>query len=137
MQLAEKLSGTTRTVANVDTPKTGAQKNVISKYGIKVGDILADSWGYSMTIVEFYKVTKIISSTKVEIVELGHIVTDTDRGGGSYRMPDTENYIGEPVEKIVAQNSYEKPNNLWHIKINDSISLRPWSGRPLYENTWD
>lgn len=109
----------------------------VSKFGIKAGDILADSWGYSMTIVEFYKVTKIISATKIEIVELGHILTDSDRGGGEYVLPDTEHYIGEPIVKQVAQNSYEKQDGRWHVKINSSVSLTPWSGRPLYQNTWD
>lgn len=134
MELAQKLSAdsTPGTVA-----AASAAAEPVSKFGIKAGDILADSWGYSMTIVEFYKVTKIISATKIEIVELGHILTDSDRGGGENVLPDTERHIGEPIVKQVAQDSYEKQNGRWHVKINSSVSLTPWSGHPLYQNTWD
>ena len=43
------------------TKKAAEPKEIISKYGVKVGDILYDVWGYSMTLVEYYKVTAIIS----------------------------------------------------------------------------
>lgn len=136
MKLAEALAGgQSKSIAGADSEHVATE--IVSKFGIKIGDILADSWGYSMTIVEFYMVTKIVSPTKVEIVELGHIVTDTDRGGGETVLPDTERRIGEPIVKQVAQNSYEKIDNTWHIKINSSISLTPWSGHPMYQNTWD
>lgn len=136
MELAQKLSGGNATET---APAVPVAREAVSKYGIKVGDVFECTWGYSMTLVEFYKVTKIISACKVEIVELGHtIVPDSeDRGGGSYRLPDMDRELGEPITKIVSQSGYEKRNGGFHITINDSVSLRPWDGRPCYFNNWD
>ena len=136
MELAEKLAGGNVTETAVVVP---VAKEAVSKYGIKVGDVLECSWGYSMTLVEFYKVTKIVSPCKVEIVELGHkMVPDSaDRGGGSYRLPDMDSEIGEPITKIVSQSGWEKQEGSYHITINDSVKLRPWNGRPCYFNDWD
>lgn len=135
LALAQKLSDADTVPAATPAPVASAE--VVSKFGIKVGDILTDTWGYSMTIVEFYKVTKIVSASKIEIVELGHIVTDTDRGGGETVMPDIDRPVGEPVVKMVAQSSWEKADGKWHIKINDSVNLTPWDGCSKYQNTYD
>lgn len=135
LALAKTLSGTEISEAASVPASVPAQP--VSKFNIKVGDILTASWGYSMTIVEFYKVTKIISATKIEIVELGHIIGDCDCGGGSYRMPDTKNCIGDPIQKIVSQSGYEKQDGRWHVKINSSVNLTPWDGRAKYMNTFD
>lgn len=133
MALAEKLSGGTSPVA---APVVTAPTEIISKYGIKVGDILTGSFGYNMTIVEMYKVTKIVSPCKVEIVEIGADLVDSDRGGGEYLMPNPEKVHGEPVVKNVVADRYHG-GNAYYIKINNSCNLRPWSGGTLYQNTWD
>lgn len=116
----------------------GHTSSPVSRFGVKEGDILYDVWGYSMTLVEFYKVTKIISATKIEIVELGHTLVNSEQGGGEYVLPDTNKEIGERITKIICQNSWEKQDGRWHVKINSSVSLRPYaSNEPVYQNTWD
>lgn len=139
MVLAKKLAETESVPATAAAATRPAAQpaEVVSKYGIKPGDILSASWGYSMTIVEFYKVTKVLSPSKIEIVELGHMISDCDCGGGSYRTPDLNNPIGEPLEKMVSQTSWEKQDGRWHVKINHSISLTLWDGNKKYMNTWD
>lgn len=136
MALAQELSGGSDVAVSAAQPvkPATASAEVVSKYGLKVGDILFDVWGYSMTIVEYYKVTKIISPCKVEIVEIGKNVISCDRGGGETLTPDVDNEIGE---KIVKQIVADRSQNGWHIKINSSISLTRWNGRPNYQNTWD
>ena len=87
-----------------------------------------------MTIVEYYKVTKIVSPCKVEIVEIGSTQISCDQGGGETLMPAPEREIGERIKKQVVA---DRRGSGWHIKINDSVSLTPWDGRPKYQNTWD
>ena len=131
MALAEKLSGNTTPAGTV--PAAAAPSEPVSKYGIKVGDILEDSWGYEQTNVEFYMVTKIISACKIEIVELGHIQSNHQAHGMACDvMPDTNRRIGEPIQKMVSQDSYEKRTGSWHVKISECISLTAWDGRPCY-----
>lgn len=133
MALAKKLSGDQVPASTAPAAPAAAPKEIVSKYGIKVGDILEDSWGYEQTNVEFYLVTKIISACKIEIVELGHKQSDFESHGMACNVvPDLDRRIGEPIQKMVSQGSWEKQNNQWHVKINDSVSLTAWDGRPCY-----
>ena len=101
-----------------------------------VGDILTDSWGYEQTNVEFYMVTKIVSACKVEIVELGHTQTDATSAMSGYVVPDRDRRIGEPIVKMVSQDSYEKRTGGWHVKIDSCISLTAWGGEPEFQSSW-
>lgn len=128
MALAEKLSS-----GNIATETASAPAEIVSKYGIKVGDILEDSWGHEQTNVEFYMVTKIISACKIEIVKLGHIQSNHESHGMACDvMPDKDRPIGDPIQKVVSQSSLEKRDSGWHVKISECISLTAWNGRPCY-----
>lgn len=130
MELAQKLSGE----APIVTAPTAAPDEIVSKYGIKAGDIFVGSWGYNMTIVEFYKVTKIISPCRVEIIKIGTKIVKTDCGGGEYLKADPDVTIGKPIQKNVVKSKY---SDNFHIKINNSCDIRPWDGELRYQNTWD
>lgn len=134
LSLAQKICG-----GNIQDAPASAPAEIKNKYGLKVGDILYDSWGYSMTIVEFYQVTKILSPCKVEIVELGHKAADEDGAVGYYGecLPDTDRVIGEPITKTCQKDKYSRDENAFYIKINRSVSLRPWGGHAVYFNSLD
>lgn len=139
MALAKKLSGdqvpADSVPAAVPAAPAAAPKEIVSKYGIKAGDILEGSWGYSMTLVELYKVTKIVSPCRVEIVEIGADLISADRGGGENLMPNPDKIIGEPIVKNVMADRYSRENT-FYIKT-EYCNIRPWDGRPVYRNTWD
>lgn len=49
-----------------DTPiKTKAKKQPVNKYGVKVGDMFCDIWGYEQTNVDFYQVVDLKGSITV------------------------------------------------------------------------
>ena len=49
-----------------ETPtKTKAKKQPVNKYGVKVGDMFCDIWGYEQTNVDFYQVVDLKGSTTV------------------------------------------------------------------------
>lgn len=133
MALAEKLSGDQ---VPAETVSAAPVSEPVSKFGIKVGDILEDSWGYEQTNVDFYMVTKIISACKIEIVELGHTNVSTESSMSGYVMPDTNRRIGEPIQKMVSQSSWEKADGRWHVKINSCVSLTAWNGQPCFQSSW-
>lgn len=134
MALAQKLSGGEETPGTV--PSAAAPAEVVSKYGVKVGDILEGSFGYNMTIAEIYKVSKIVSAHYIEIVEIGRTLVEAERGGSEYFMPDPDNVIGDPVRKKVIPDRYGREES-WYVKLNDCCNLRLWNGRKIYQNTWD
>lgn len=137
LALAKKLSGSTATKSETTTA-TKVETAPVSKYGLKPGDILSAIWGYSMTIVEYYKVVSIPSPCKVELVELAHNVVkgSEDKGGGMNVMPDTEREIGGRITKQIVKGRGEY-GPAWYVKINDSCKLTPWDGKPHYQNLWD
>ena len=137
MALAQKLSGQQAPAeAAPAVPAPAATSEAVSKYGIKAGDILQDSWGYEQTNVEFYLVTKIISACKIEIVELGHKQVTVESSMSGTVLPDLDRRIGEPIQKMVSQSSWEKRDGRWHVKINESVSLTAWDGRPCFQSSW-
>lgn len=133
MALAQKLS---RQQFNSGTPQAATAADPVSKFGIKAGDILEDSWGYEQTNIEFYIVTRIISACKIEIVELGHKQVTVESSMSGTVVPDLERRIGEPIQKMVSQSAYEKMTGSWHVKINDSVSLTAWDGQPCFQSSW-
>lgn len=51
---------------NVSAPtKAKAKKQPLNKYGVKVGDMFCDIWGYEQTNVDFYQVVDLKGSTTV------------------------------------------------------------------------
>ena len=133
MELAEKLAGGNVTETAVVVP---VATESVSKYDVKVGDILTGSFGYNMTIAEIYKVSKIVSAHYIEIVEIGRTLVDSDRGGSEYFMPDSDRVIGEPIKKKIIPNKYSNDGS-WYVKLNESCNLYKWSGSKIYQNTWD
>ena len=50
---------------SVTPTKTKAKKQPVNKYGVKVGDMFCDTWGYGQTNVDFYQVVDLKGSTTV------------------------------------------------------------------------
>ena len=133
LELAEKLSGNAENPA-ITAEETGTVAPTENAYGIKVGDILWDSWGYNMTLVEFYKVTRLLSRCRIEIVELGHIILEDNGPGGQKVMPDIDFEVGDKIVKRIVP---DRCGDNFHIKIDECVSLTPWDGNAKYQNTWD
>jgi hypothetical protein len=67
----------------------------------KVGDILHSSWGYDQTNCEFYQVVE-VKVKSVVVREIGHITVPGSSGHDCCHVtPDRDNFIGEPITKIV------------------------------------
>lgn len=50
---------------SVTPTKTKAKKQPVNKYGVKVGDMFCDTWGYGQTNVDFYQVVDLKGSITV------------------------------------------------------------------------
>ena len=50
---------------SVTPTKAKAKKQPVNKYGVKVGDMFCDIWGYEQTNVDFYQVVDLKGSTTV------------------------------------------------------------------------
>lgn len=99
------------------------------KNQISVGTVLCDSWGYEQTNVDFYIIKSINEAkTKISIQEIGHIRVEGSEGRSGMScsvIPDTERELGSILTKIIRAD---------RIKIDSSVSLRIWDGKPMYKS---
>lgn len=90
---------------------------------VEVGDILCRSWGYSMTIVDFYRVTKRTKSS-IQIEELEYEIVDGNGMQGSC----------VPINVVKPNSKIEKKNyrilDYGPVCKIDSHGAYYWSGTP-------
>lgn len=99
---------------------------------VNVGDIFVYQYGYEANIVHFYKVTKIIGSSMVEIVEMSKNVENEEGyynpSVGASEVTCGKKVIGEPMRKAIYLYKGEP-----HIKISSYGSCHLWNGKPCSE----
>ena len=102
----------------------------------KVGDILFSSWGYSMTIVGFYKVVKVSPSGKsVSVQKLENEVVEGEAGYDGYVVPSI---CEESGSDTFFKNKRITPYGAgYQIKVNSSEYASTWDGRKKYFNFMD
>jgi len=91
--------------------KAEKAEKLAQPHGLKVGDVLAASWGYEQTNVNYYEVTALRGRRSVEVREIGQKLTQSGFMSG-YCTPEKGAYIGEPMVKRVTEN--------------DSIKVQDW-----------
>lgn len=102
----------------------------------KVGDILSCTWGYSMTLVDFYKVIKVSPSGKsVTVQRLASDCVEGHAGYEGYVMPSPHPHSLNEVHK----NKRIKPayGGGYGVKITDSQYASLWNGKKEYFNRMD
>lgn len=101
----------------------------------KVGDILYSSWGYSMTIVDFYKVIKVSPSGKsITLQKLEDEVVDGEAGYQGYVMPSS---YEDRREKPIKNKRVSPSRDGYSVKINQSANAYKWDGKKKYFNRMD
>ncbi len=94
--------------------------------------IVCSSFGYDMTLVEYYVVTR-VTKASVWLRPINRIVSNDDGRGEGKAMPDT---------------SWQAPDSAIFrkkIKVSDGRQFvsdmikyfRIWDGKPQYHNSWD
>ena len=100
------------------------------KNTFKVGDVLYTEWGYSMTLVNFYKITKLINATKFMVISLGDKVVKGELGLYGTKVPDMSD-VGQIEREAIVKN-----NNHIEIAIRSNIIKYAilWNGKPVTFN---
>ena len=75
--------------------------------------------------MDFYKVTKLIGSTMVEIVEIGQMMAQADTSMSEHVVPNPDAVLGAPMRKRCVKGV---------VSIESYTSARIWDGRPVYQS---
>lgn len=118
--------------------RRAAEKELKKNYktSLKVGDIMHGSWGYDMTINEFYQITEIKNRTVI-LRELGM----ERKAAGMYESvrPETNCFVGEPIKRILQVRFYDNNKVYEYIKLSEVCNLTKCedTNRYYHENHWD
>tara|TARA_R100001510_G_scaffold19318_1_gene16822 strand:+ start:5378 stop:5707 length:330 start_codon:yes stop_codon:yes gene_type:complete len=98
----------------------------------EVGQIVCSSYGYDMTLVQFYVVDRMTkASVWLRPVEC-RVFGDDGRGEGR-AIPNTG--WQAPDNAVFRKRIHETDGKQW---LSDSIKyFRIWNGKPEYYNSWD
>lgn len=96
----------------------------------KVNDIWVCSWGYSMTLVDFYKVVK-VSQTNVWLAKMDNIQVEGDCWSGRV-VPNLEKVGKEVIRRKILDFGSGAC-----CRISNYETAREWSGKPIYFNRMD
>lgn len=121
-----------------------AKKNTTTANPYKVGDIVTTTWGYSMTLVDFYEVIR-TTACKVELRQLqqnedmtGYLSGETTPRLGEYEEPSNAPYSVHPGQlcKVREDGCILIPAHFgWGG--HDFNYARKWNGQPRHFNHCD
>ena len=69
LTLNQELNGYAEQIRTEEPKK--AKPEPVNKYGVKVGDVFYDSWGYEQTNIDFYQVIALRGKTQVVLAAIG------------------------------------------------------------------
>ena len=106
---------------------------------IKVGDILAGTWGYSMVIPCFYKVTK-VTPTGCKVVQLKSVMVRSTDGGYNqqgYEMPTKENESRDGKEVLARYIEKYGEYKVGSSRDYTARYIKKWDGQPIWADYCD
>lgn len=94
------------------------------QHGLKKGDILASSWGYDQTNVDFYEVTEVVGKSVI----IREIASKDASPHGDRVVAVPGHFIGSPMRKM-PQGS----GGSLYVKITSFANAYLWDGKPKYK----
>lgn len=112
---------------------TTTDQSTLQTREFKLNQIVYSSFGYDMTIIDFYLVDRMTKSS-VWLRPIGRIVKNDDGRGEGTAEPSLD---FKAADSLVFRKRIQHWNDGSQY-ISDSIkSFSIWNGRPKYYNTWD
>ena len=108
-------------------PKAKTKAQPVNKYGVKVGDVFYNSWGYEQTNIDFWQVTGLRGTTQIVLKAIGSERVKTLGFCSEMVKPVknawTKHYDGEQITKTV-KGTTEQP----YCSMDHGL---------LYKTSWD
>jgi hypothetical protein len=131
--LKNKENGSTEEKKETPVKKTpkAAKPKINDNPLVHVGDIFSFSFGYDMTINQYYKVLS-TKGKRAQVVEIGKKWVKGSPGYTGEVIPDPDNEVDEPTTALIKDdgNIRVKMYGRYHTAYPDS-------GKPSYENHMD
>jgi len=131
--LKNKENGSTEEKKETPVKKTpkAAKPKINDNPLVHVGDIFSFSFGYDMTINQYYKVLS-TKGKRAQVVEIGKKWVKGDPGYTGEVIPDPDNEVDEPTTALIKDDG-----NIRVKMFGRYHTAYPDSGKPSYENHMD
>lgn len=104
-----------------------AVKEVVNKYGVQVGDVFYNSWGYEQTNIDFYEVVKLRGKTQIVVRPIKSEVVRS-LGFASYMVkPIKGSFAGEEIIKTVKVLNYFGKEEIYCNMSYGLLSKTDWN----------
>jgi hypothetical protein len=98
-----------------------SKAQALKPHNLELGHILVASWGYDQTNVDWFQVTRLVSSTMVEVRPIASKSAGETGWMTGRCIPDADAFTGEATRHRVSHGG---------VKINESVRAYVWDGRP-------
>lgn len=131
--LKNKENGSTEEKKETPVKKTpkAAKPKINDNPLVHVGDIFSFSFGYDMTINQYYKVLS-TKGKRAQVVEIGKKWVKGSPGYTGEVIPDPDNEVDEPTTALIKDDG-----NIRVKMFGRYHTAYPDSGKPSYENHMD
>lgn len=126
--MKHKINTTISSLMSYEDTKAERKEKRKLPHALKVGDVLASSWGYDQTNVNFYQITKLVGKHTVELKEVISTVVDTSIGV-DYVAP----LVGHFKTNRDGKDTLTKRVNKDYVKLSSYEYAYLWDGKPKYE----
>lgn len=110
-------------------------EEIVNAHGVKVGDIFYTSFGYDMTLVNFYQVIKVMPKS-VSVREISSGIVDGDNFAGKCR-PIKDDFISDDVYTTRTDFSWNGKERILKNADGRKHIGYEWKNNPVYFNTMD
>lgn len=109
-------------------------KPVENVHGVKVGDIYYTSWGYDMTIINFFQVIG-VTAKRAKLKEIGSKIVEGSAGYSGKVIPVKDSF--KENAKIITTGTISVDGKSTNLKNCDGHMGYEYEDRPLYFNHMD
>lgn len=100
----------------------------------ELGEVAYTSWGYSMTIVDFYVVVK-RTQKSVWVAPIASKFDGPEGIGGGHVLPSDDREPTGQVQRFLIKTDSDGTEWAWMSKLDRSLRIH--TGKPVYYNTYD
>lgn len=133
-QREKRIAGQIAVIREREDRKAARRKASSAGHNWKPGLILKGTWGYEQTNVDFFKVTRVIGKTMVEIAKIGAATaegTESYTWGQRYVTPNPD-AVSTERHRVKVDASYG--NGLCKSPVHGILT--PWEGQPVNETSY-
>jgi len=125
--LNKKIEEFFKQIQEYEKYKRENDRRKVSPRDLNVGDILTSTWGYSMTIVDYYQVISLVGNSSAVIRKLNQRTVRGDDGFSGETIPVKDSFTGPDIRVRISGDS---------CKVNGHTASK-WNGLPRYFNHLD